>query len=256
VQRVDEVLALVEQPLQRRRERKSFDQVVARLAQPQLLHHHNKRLRGLTLDCLEQVVRICQLENNAKGAEEPASPGEGGAATKAIMSGDPDKDETRRERHDEEDDEDDEARDNADDEDDEEADDEGDGPAGKSGEPLSDEVERLGIWCTAPGEMPRLIREKDWASTPLGPIAQWPNTLKIALAICLFTRFPFVRPVALVGKRGRHSHTTHDHQHTGDLLGSRVQNALQRRLPIDHGQQASAILWCVPDVSSMTQRRC
>jgi adenosyl cobinamide kinase/adenosyl cobinamide phosphate guanylyltransferase len=63
---VDEVLALVEQPLQRRRERKSFDQVVARLAQPQLLHHNNKRLRGLTLDCLEQVVRICQLENNAK----------------------------------------------------------------------------------------------------------------------------------------------------------------------------------------------
>jgi hypothetical protein len=63
---VDEVLAMVEQPLQRRRERKSFDQVVARLAQPQLLHHNNKRLRGLTLDCLEQVVRICQLENNAK----------------------------------------------------------------------------------------------------------------------------------------------------------------------------------------------
>lgn len=57
---------MVEQPLQRRRERKSFDQVVARLAQPQLLHHNNKRLRGLTLDCLEQVVRICQLENNAK----------------------------------------------------------------------------------------------------------------------------------------------------------------------------------------------
>lgn len=36
--------------------------------------------------------------------------------------------------------------------------------------------------------------EKDWASTPFGPLAEWPHTLKIALAVCLFSRFPFVRP--------------------------------------------------------------
>jgi hypothetical protein len=53
-------------------------------------------------------------------------------------------------------------------------------------------ISRTTVQWLTPGAC-LLLREKDWASTPLGPIAQWPNTLKIALAICLFTRFPFVR---------------------------------------------------------------
>src|SRR5690606_5721018 len=38
-------------------------------------------------------------------------------------------------------------------------------------------------------EMARLMREYDWASTPLGPPAQWPNVLKVALRLLLTSRF-------------------------------------------------------------------
>jgi hypothetical protein len=84
----------------------------------------------------------------------------GDDAAKAIGGAERLKDSVKlKERaHEDEDDDEDDGADDADDEDDEEADDEGDGPAGNSGEPMSDEVEKLGIWCTAPGEMPRLIR--------------------------------------------------------------------------------------------------
>lgn len=54
------------QPLRRRRERRNFAEVAARLAKPQLLHHANKGLRNHALNCLEEVVRICKLENDAK----------------------------------------------------------------------------------------------------------------------------------------------------------------------------------------------
>jgi len=84
----------------------------------------------------------------------------GDDAAKAIRGAERLKDSVKlKERaHEDEDDDEDDGADDADNEDDEEADDEGDGPAGNSGEPMSDEVEKLGIWCTAPGEMPRLIR--------------------------------------------------------------------------------------------------
>jgi PAS domain S-box-containing protein len=38
--------------------------------------------------------------------------------------------------------------------------------------------------------MAERVRAYDWASTPLGPMEQWPQSLKIALGICLNSRFP------------------------------------------------------------------
>jgi signal transduction histidine kinase/CheY-like chemotaxis protein len=39
-------------------------------------------------------------------------------------------------------------------------------------------------------EMASRVRELDWSSTPLGPIEQWPTALRIAVGICLNSRFP------------------------------------------------------------------
>src|SRR5579863_2113995 len=39
------------------------------------------------------------------------------------------------------------------------------------------------------GEMARLIDSIDWSRSPLGPSAQWPQSLKMALNICLHSRF-------------------------------------------------------------------
>ena len=39
------------------------------------------------------------------------------------------------------------------------------------------------------GEMARLIESFDWSPSPLGPSAQWPQSLKTALNICLRSRF-------------------------------------------------------------------
>jgi len=39
------------------------------------------------------------------------------------------------------------------------------------------------------GEMARLIESIDWSPSPLGPSAQWPQSLKTALNICLHSRF-------------------------------------------------------------------
>jgi signal transduction histidine kinase len=40
------------------------------------------------------------------------------------------------------------------------------------------------------GEMGRLIRSFDWASTPLGPIQAWPQSLRTAVNICVDSGFP------------------------------------------------------------------
>ncbi len=40
------------------------------------------------------------------------------------------------------------------------------------------------------GEMGALMRELDWARTPLGPPAGWPAILRAAAGICLHSRFP------------------------------------------------------------------
>src|SRR5579862_5053120 len=47
-------------------------------------------------------------------------------------------------------------------------------------------------WLVGGGEMARLVRAKDWSRTPLGPIEQWPQSLKTSVSICLASRFPIV----------------------------------------------------------------
>jgi hypothetical protein len=55
-------------------------------------------------------------------------------------------------------------------------------------EPISDEQG----WLAGGGEMSRLIRERDWVQTALGPIESWPQSLKTSVSICLASRFPIV----------------------------------------------------------------
>jgi PAS domain S-box-containing protein len=47
-----------------------------------------------------------------------------------------------------------------------------------------------GQWLVAGGAMGDQVRAFDWSATPLGPIAHWPESLKIAVGICLSSRFP------------------------------------------------------------------
>ena len=47
-------------------------------------------------------------------------------------------------------------------------------------------------WLVGGGEMAGLVRAKDWSRTPLGPIEQWPQSLKTSVSICLASRFPIV----------------------------------------------------------------
>lgn len=41
-------------------------------------------------------------------------------------------------------------------------------------------------------ECERLVAQTDWAATPLGPAADWPQSLKTSLSICLACRFPIL----------------------------------------------------------------
>ena len=40
------------------------------------------------------------------------------------------------------------------------------------------------------GEMGALMRAKDWASTPLGAVETWPQSLRTAVSILLNSRYP------------------------------------------------------------------
>ncbi|MCK2215549.1 hybrid sensor histidine kinase/response regulator [Actinomadura sp. ATCC 31491] len=44
----------------------------------------------------------------------------------------------------------------------------------------------------AGGSMGRLMRARDWAATPLGPMDGWPQSLRSSLSICLASEFPMV----------------------------------------------------------------
>jgi PAS domain S-box-containing protein len=46
--------------------------------------------------------------------------------------------------------------------------------------------------CEAGGEAGRLIAERDWSATPLGDIAQWPQSLRTALTTILLSPVPIV----------------------------------------------------------------
>ncbi len=42
------------------------------------------------------------------------------------------------------------------------------------------------------GEMGALMRVLDWADSPIGPVASWPQSLRTAVSICLASRFPML----------------------------------------------------------------
>ena len=45
-------------------------------------------------------------------------------------------------------------------------------------------------WLAGGGEMGKLIRSMDWSKSPLGPISEWPQSLKTAVSLCLSSTFP------------------------------------------------------------------
>ena len=45
-------------------------------------------------------------------------------------------------------------------------------------------------WLDGGGLMAERIRNRDWATTPLGPLEHWPDALKTSVALCLASRFP------------------------------------------------------------------
>ncbi len=47
-------------------------------------------------------------------------------------------------------------------------------------------------WLTGGGVMGELIREMDWAETPLGPIESWPQSLRTSILLTLNSRYPMV----------------------------------------------------------------
>ena len=45
-------------------------------------------------------------------------------------------------------------------------------------------------WLVGGARMGALIRSKDWSKTALGPLATWPSSLRLAVNLCLNSRFP------------------------------------------------------------------
>src|SRR5437660_9640516 len=45
---------------------------------------------------------------------------------------------------------------------------------------------------TGGGEMGALMRSLDWSQTPLGPVENWPQSLRTAVSICLASHFPML----------------------------------------------------------------
>ena len=47
-------------------------------------------------------------------------------------------------------------------------------------------------WLAGGGELGRMIGERDWSQTPLGPLENWPQSLRTSASICVASRFPIV----------------------------------------------------------------
>jgi PAS domain S-box-containing protein len=62
----------------------------------------------------------------------------------------------------------------------------------RDGRPASQEAAPGGAldFLGGGGEMARLIRTKNWAETPLGPIESWPQSLRTAVSLCVASNFP------------------------------------------------------------------
>jgi PAS domain S-box-containing protein len=78
-------------------------------------------------------------------------------------------------------------------------------------------------WLNEAGETGRLIAGRDWSRTPLGPITEWPQSLRTALAIVLLSPVPMVM---LWGGDGVMLYNDAYSEFVGgrhpDLLGSKV----------------------------------
>src|SRR4030095_1308998 len=48
------------------------------------------------------------------------------------------------------------------------------------------------VFLAAGGEMGERTRAFDWSQTPVGPVSEWPQSLKTAVSICLGSRYPIV----------------------------------------------------------------
>src|SRR5580698_8035622 len=87
------------------------------------------------------------------------------------------------------------------------------------------------------GEMGALMRAKDWAQTPVGPVDKWPQSLRTTLSIILNSKFPMFlwwgpelicfyndayRPS--LGQEGKHPH----------ILGEPAREAWPEIWPIIH----------------------
>ena len=46
------------------------------------------------------------------------------------------------------------------------------------------------VFLSSGGEMAELIRAKNWSGTPLGPIENWPQSLRTTVSLCLASNFP------------------------------------------------------------------
>jgi PAS domain S-box-containing protein len=54
----------------------------------------------------------------------------------------------------------------------------------------SDNFDAAGVEPAVPREMPGLVEDFDWGTTPLGPAESWPDSLKAVVRILLTSRFP------------------------------------------------------------------
>ena len=60
-------------------------------------------------------------------------------------------------------------------------------PASSSRRSSAESESHSGLF--ADGEMGALMRDTDWAATPLGPVDQWPQSLRTVVRILLTSRF-------------------------------------------------------------------
>jgi PAS domain S-box-containing protein len=65
--------------------------------------------------------------------------------------------------------------------------------AADSGKPASgDQVPTGPPWLAGGGEMGALMRSNDWRNTALGPLEDWPQSLKVSAGICIASRFDLI----------------------------------------------------------------
>ncbi len=57
---------------------------------------------------------------------------------------------------------------------------------------MSEKTENKEQFLTGGGEMGKLIRSIDWANNPLGPVENWPQSLRTTVSLCLSSTFPIL----------------------------------------------------------------